>query len=703
MKKIVPLQKIVNYLVVVIAVIYSTGVFAQTYTTIANGSWTSAATWQGGVVPNAGNIPTTAVINIKHVVTITGSNILNNGTINIANPGGLSPRLIVASGLTFTNASTGKVYINNAEYRQYRFIGAGESGTPQTGSFINAGGYVEIRNSYVEVAENFENKNWGSRKLYNTSVTLGKDYNQNSNSIDTLLYSSVSVGWHNTGDFMITGSNIHFQDVKVQVASALGVFKLSGVNANGTIENITLKNHKTNITGGGTISVMNSANTAGGLFLNSYCVATPVNYIPNGKVSGSQTSSCSILNFPAPLMASLTQNIFDFTANPVLISGTDKQAGAVYKYESVAPGMDVHVQIDSLVNGAKVAIVDDNGAGVGFIEGFQPHITPGGGIGTFYAVFTLRNMITGTNIPLSLSSFTLTALDIDGNSSLREFNEIGMGTGATAAYVNNNPGIQITQPTAGSFRGTNIDNKTVNGIDTSAKQYMFTVSNTNLSSYTVKVGMIISSNTTETRKYSMVTRGFVYPQMTTLPVKMESFTATLNNTVKKVDLKWVTATEENVSHFVVEKSFDGVNYSDAGLVFAFGNTTTNKSYTLKDDVSTVQSGVIYYRIRTVDNDGKFEFSSVRVIRISKQAENAINIVTYPNPASTQLNITLPSGWQNKKVMIELFNANGQVAKRIENFSSSQTETINIGNLQPGFYIVRAICDGATAQQKIIKQ
>nr|WP_287424193.1 hypothetical protein [Candidatus Brachybacter algidus] len=51
--------------------------------------------------------------------------------------------------------------------------------------------------------------------------------------------------------------------------------------------------------------------------------------------------------------------------------------------------------------------------------------------------------------------------------------------------------------------------------------------------------------------------------MSTLPVKLTAFTAILNN--NKVDLKWTTASEVNVSHFVVEKSTDGINYSDAGM------------------------------------------------------------------------------------------------------------------------------------------
>ena len=39
-------------------------------------------------------------------------------------------------------------------------------------------------------------------------------------------------------------------------------------------------------------------------------------------------------------------------ANPVLISGTDGQVGATYRFPNVGPGIDAHIQILALGNGA---------------------------------------------------------------------------------------------------------------------------------------------------------------------------------------------------------------------------------------------------------------------------------------------------------------------------------------------------------------
>lgn len=197
-----------------------------------------------------------------------------------------------------------------------------------------------------------------------------------------------------------------------------------------------------------------------------------------------------------------------------------------------------------------------------------------------------------------------------------------------------------------------------------------------------------------------VTLTYVAP--VTLPVSLVSFNAMLNEN-NKVNLSWTTAMELNVSHFVVEKSTDGNNYSDAGIVFAVGNSSEKVNYAFIDNLGNTQAKIIYYRLRSVDVDGKEQISETRVIRLSKTAGPAISILAFPNPVTTDLRITIPANWQNKKVVYEVYGLNGALAVKKENNNSSQTESINISKAAPGVYMVRVICEGETAQQKIIKQ
>lgn len=193
-----------------------------------------------------------------------------------------------------------------------------------------------------------------------------------------------------------------------------------------------------------------------------------------------------------------------------------------------------------------------------------------------------------------------------------------------------------------------------------------------------------------------------YVAGSSLPVNLISFNAMLGNN-NKVNLTWTTITEINVSHFVVEKSTNGNDFMDAGIVFAAGNSTDRLDYAFVDALANTNDRVIYYRIRSVDIDGKSQLSQTRIIRLSKTEGPAISILAYPNPVTTDLRITIPASWQNKKVVYEVYSVNGSLTMKKENANSSQTETLNVSQAAPGVYMVRVSCEGEMAQQKIIKQ
>lgn len=381
------------------------------------------------------------------------------------------------------------------------------------------------------------------------------------------------------------------------------------------------------------------------------------------------------------------------------ISGADLEVGAVYRFASVTTNVDALVKIDSLVNGAKVNKIDDNSNGLGYKAAFQPAVKSGNVIGNSYAVFSIQFVQKDTTIPVLLQSVNATALDLDGNNTLKEFVEVSYGAGATMSYWMGTPDILVTQLLDGAYYARNILGIERSGIDTASLANMFTATKTDVSSFVLKYGSNTTNPTSSTRQFSLYMKGFTYPP-STLPVSLTAFSASLNNS--KVDLKWTTASEVNVSHFIVEKSTDGTNYSDAGMVFSYGSAFETANYSLSDNIANTQSKVIYYRLRSVDIDGKSQLSATRIIRIDSKEGNNITILTYPNPVSNELRITVPANWQNKKAVYEMFNANGQIAKRTETANSSQTEVINVTSLAPGFYIVRVSCEGQVAQQKIVK-
>ena len=89
-----------------------------------------------------------------------------------------------------------------------------------------------------------------------------------------------------------------------------------------------------------------------------------------------------------------------------------------------------------------------------------------------------------------------------------------------------------------------------------------------------------------------------------LPLSLISFTANYRD--GSTWLYWQTASEQNSSHFDIERSIDGINFLSIGNVIAAGNSSFIKNYDFNDQHS--QKGVNYYRLKMVDVDGKYNFS-----------------------------------------------------------------------------------------------
>jgi hypothetical protein len=107
------------------------------------------------------------------------------------------------------------------------------------------------------------------------------------------------------------------------------------------------------------------------------------------------------------------------------------------------------------------------------------------------------------------------------------------------------------------------------------------------------------------------------------------FTVTADK--KNIRLFWTKDSEENLSHYVVERSTDGKNYTDVAYVFA-SNIASLKDYRYKDASVYSASCMIYYRLRMVDEHQEISYSTVRVISLEKDPGN---LLTTLNPIANE--------------------------------------------------------------------
>lgn len=177
-----------------------------------------------------------------------------------------------------------------------------------------------------------------------------------------------------------------------------------------------------------------------------------------------------------------------------------------------------------------------------------------------------------------------------------------------------------------------------------------------------------------------------------VPVTMLSLKALRH--VKQVTLNWSTATEANSSHFVAEKSVNGVEFTEIGRVKAAGISNILRSYTL-NDIKPIM-GWNYYRIKEVDVDGRFMFSQVAAINFNTKESMA---VIYPNPTSG--NITLNIANTTTTFTYSLFDAQGKWVMS-KNVTGAQT-VIPMAELAPANYVLKLTDNNREIQSfKILK-
>ena len=110
----------------------------------------------------------------------------------------------------------------------------------------------------------------------------------------------------------------------------------------------------------------------------------------------------------------------------------------------------------------------------------------------------------------------------------------------------------------------------------------------------------------------------------------KAYVFSANHTESRNLLTWATATETNNKGFDIETSKDGVNFQVLEFVRGHGTTSETQNYTFTHRLATNQSGILYYRLKQMDTDGRFEYSKTIVVR-SEGKQNSV--VVYPNPSN----------------------------------------------------------------------
>jgi hypothetical protein len=181
----------------------------------------------------------------------------------------------------------------------------------------------------------------------------------------------------------------------------------------------------------------------------------------------------------------------------------------------------------------------------------------------------------------------------------------------------------------------------------------------------------------------------IYPWWTLVAADFDLPLDLLGFTVEKEEkdavLNWIVTKQINVDYFEVQRSTNAIDFMPIGKVAAVPGTLTT-SYSFTDSIHNVASGIIYYRLRMVDQDGKFSFSPVKYISFTDDQTELLSL--FPNPVTNMLVIRFGSIIEgNYQVMVYSESGSELQRRQIYVTKNSSFSFRRLSGMMAGTYIV----------------
>lgn len=161
-------------------------------------------------------------------------------------------------------------------------------------------------------------------------------------------------------------------------------------------------------------------------------------------------------------------------------------------------------------------------------------------------------------------------------------------------------------------------------------------------------------------------------------------------------LTWTAANETSDVTYIIDRSFDGINFSPIGQVAATGdNTTISHSFT---DNSPTPNTPNYYRLEWTDGKGDVAYSNV-VTLTNSQVSGVLDVS--PNPFHDQVTIRASLS-RAQDVAIRLLDSRGYVLRQgqYQGVTGMNAFTLDGSGLPPSVYFVQIILADKVTVKKV---
>lgn len=191
----------------------------------------------------------------------------------------------------------------------------------------------------------------------------------------------------------------------------------------------------------------------------------------------------------------------------------------------------------------------------------------------------------------------------------------------------------------------------------------------------------------------------------TLPVVLTTFHARKKDT-KDVLAEWEVASETNVDRYEIEMARGNAGYQQSqfvklGEVKSRGNSESPQSYSFTD-MEFGKTGVRYYRLKIIDNDGRLTYSPVRAVVFSA----AIDWQVFPNPSAGIFNFSFQAA-EGSAVQWKVTDWSGRTVLQSGSMATGFVQKIELRldeqRFAPGLYLLEAVLGEEHKIFRLLKQ
>jgi hypothetical protein len=195
----------------------------------------------------------------------------------------------------------------------------------------------------------------------------------------------------------------------------------------------------------------------------------------------------------------------------------------------------------------------------------------------------------------------------------------------------------------------------------------------------------------------------------TEPLKASNQTSTLfklnyfkaSHQLNQVLLRWETSSEQQISSFTLEKSFDGINFKYVVQVSSKGNSDVPQQYQTIDPPP--YGSINYYRLKITDTLGNITYSQTITSTLVEKISTKISL--YPNPVSDKINLALSTA---DKILSEwdliITDFDGKIVLMGNGNIQSLSDLMNthLMKFKPGVYILKLKNEQEELKTKFIR-